>query len=159
MISQNIEGAITDDIRVNSKSKICLKVATKQASKEMLGTPDAAAATMPGNGRAYLLVGTGSRYEYFQSAYTGANKNMNIEPPVNVTYVPSTGVFDTKYYNSSKDNIIIEKKNKNVSEYDTQLKYITDVIKDIENEFEKPVKIFRDPLKSVIPDETEWRYD
>ena len=56
MISQNIEGAITDDIRVNSKSKICLKVATKQASKEMLGTPDAAAATMPGNGRAYLLV-------------------------------------------------------------------------------------------------------
>ena len=84
---------------------------------------------------------------------------MNIEPPVNATYVPSTGVFDTKYYNSSKDNIIIEKKNKNVSEYDTQLKYITDVIKDIENEFEKPVKIFRDPLKSVIPDETEWRYD
>lgn len=159
LISQNIEGAITDDIRVNSKSKICLKVATKQASKEMLGTPDAAAATMPGNGRAYLLVGTGSRYEYFQSAYTGANKNMNIEPPVNVTYVPSTGVFDTKYYNSSKDNIIIAKKNKNVSEYDTQLKYITDVIKDIENEFEKPVKIFRDPLKSVIPDETEWRYD
>ena len=159
LISQNIEGAITDDIRVNSKSKICLKVATKQASKEMLGTPDAAAATMPGNGRAYLLVVTGSRYEYFQSAYTGANKNMNIEPPVNVTYVPSTGVFDTKYYNSSKDNIIIEKKNKNVSEYDTQLKYITDVIKDIENEFEKPVKIFRDPLKSVIPDETEWRYD
>lgn len=159
LISQNIEGAITDDIRVNSKSKICLKVATKQASKEMLGTPDAAAATMPGNGRAYLLVGTGSRYEYFQSAYTGANKNMDIEPPVNVTYVPSTGVFDTKYYNSSKDNIIIEKKNKNVSEYDTQLKYITDVIKSIEDEYEKPVKIFRDPLKSVIYDQTEWRYE
>ena len=33
------------------------------------------------------------------------------------------------------------------------------LLKDIENEFEKPVKIFRDPLKSVIPDETEWRYD
>lgn len=159
LISQNIEGAITDDIRVNSKSKICLKVATKQASKEMLGTPDAAAATMPGNGRAYLLVGTGSRYEYFQSAYTGANKNMDIEPPVNVTYIPTTGAFDTKYYNSSKDNIIIEKKNKNVSEYDTQLKYITDVIKEIEDEYEKPVKIFRDPLKAVILDETEWRYE
>ena len=156
LISQNIEGAITDDIRVNSKSKICLKVATKQASKEMLGTPDAAAATMPGNGRAYLLVGTGSRYEYFQSAYTGANKNVNIEPPVKVTQVPDSGVFDTNYYESSKDNIIIQKRNKNVSEYDTQLKYITDVIKELQDEFEKPVKIFRDPLRAVMVDETKW---
>lgn len=56
LVSQNIEGAINDDIRVNTKSKICLKVATKQASKEMLGTTDAAAATMPGHGRAYILV-------------------------------------------------------------------------------------------------------
>lgn len=74
LVSQNIEGAITDDIRVNSKARICLKVATKQASKEMIGTPAAAAPTMPLNGRAYLLVGTGTRFEYFQSAYTGANK-------------------------------------------------------------------------------------
>ncbi len=156
LISQNIEGAITDDIRVNSKSKICLKVATKQASKEMLGTTDAAAATMPGNGRAYLLVGTGSRYEYFQSAYTGANKNVNIEPPVRVTSVPDSGNFDTNYYDSSKDNIILQRKNKNVSEYDTQLKYITDVIKKLQDEFEKPVKIFRDPLKARILDDTKW---
>ncbi|MEE1304829.1 MAG: FtsK/SpoIIIE domain-containing protein [Agathobacter sp.] len=156
LISQNIEGAITDDIRVNSKSKICLKVATKQASKEMLGTVDAAAATMPGNGRAYLLVGTGSRYEYFQSAYTGANKNMDIEAPVNLTKVPESGQFETDYYISSKDNSITQKRNKNVSEYDTQLKYITDVIKSIQDEFDIPVKIFRDPLKSVMMDKTEW---
>ena len=52
LVSQNIEGAITDDIRVNSKARICLKVATKQASKEMIGTPAAAAPTMPLNGRA-----------------------------------------------------------------------------------------------------------
>ena len=48
----------------------------------MLGTTDAAAATMPGHGRAYILVGTGSRYEYFQSAYTGANKNTDIKPAI-----------------------------------------------------------------------------
>ena len=82
LVSQNIEGAITDDIRVNSKARICLKVATKQASKEMIGNTAAAAPTMPLNGRAYLLVGTGTRFEYFQSAYTGANKNLNIEQPV-----------------------------------------------------------------------------
>jgi len=87
LISQNIEGAITDDIRLNSKARICLRVATKQASKEMIDSPAAAAPTMPLNGRAYLLVGTGTRFEYFQSAYTGANKNLNIEPPVVVTQV------------------------------------------------------------------------
>ena len=60
-ISQNIEGAITEDIRVNSKARLCLKVATRQASKDMIGTELAASPYMPGNGRAYLLVGTGSR--------------------------------------------------------------------------------------------------
>ncbi len=44
LVSQNIEGAITDDIRVNSKARICLKVATKQASKEMIGNTAAASA-------------------------------------------------------------------------------------------------------------------
>ena len=75
LISQNIEGAITEDIRVNVKSRLCLKVATRQASKEMIGNDLAARPTMPGNGRAYLLVGTGSRFEYFQSAYSGFGVN------------------------------------------------------------------------------------
>ena len=106
LVSQNIEGAITDDIRVNSKARICLKVATKQASKEMIGNTAAAAPTMPLNGRAYLLVGTGTRFEYFQSAYTGANKNLNIEQPVIVTQVTNSGKFNSEFYSSKKDNII-----------------------------------------------------
>jgi len=57
---------------------------------------------MPLNGRAYLLVGTGTRFEYFQSAYTGANKNLNIEPPVVVTQVPNSGRFNTDFYSSKK---------------------------------------------------------
>lgn len=110
LVSQNIEGAITDDIRVNSKARICLKVATKQASKEMIGNTAAAAPTMPLNGRAYLLVGTGTRFEYFQSAYTGANKNLNIEQPVIVTQVTNSGKFNSEFYSSKKDNIIKKKK-------------------------------------------------
>lgn len=122
LVSQNIEGAITDDIRVNSKARICLKVATKQASKEMIGNTAAAAPTMPLNGRAYLLVGTGTRFEYFQSAYTGANKNLNIEQPVIVTQVTNSGKFNSEFYSSKKDNIIKKKKSENVSEHDTQLR-------------------------------------
>ena len=156
LVSQNIEGAITDDIRVNSKARICLKVATKQASKEMLGSPAAAAPTMPLNGRAYLLVGTGSRFEYFQSAYTGANKNLNIEPAVNVTQVPNSGRFNKDFYSSKKDNIIEKKKSANVSEHDTQLAFIVNTIIDIGKNMEKPRQIFLPPLPSVILDSSEW---
>lgn len=157
LVSQNIEGAITDDIRVNSKARICLKVATKQASKEMIDSPVAAAPTMPLNGRAYLLVGTGSRFEYFQSAYTGANKNMDIEAPVLVTEVTNSGKFNPDFYSSKKDNEKDRKKNANVSEHDTQLAYITKTIVEMSRDMERPKPIFQPPLPVEIFDETEWR--
>ena len=156
LVSQNIEGAITDDIRVNSKARICLKVATKQASKEMLGTSAAAAPTMPLNGRAYLLVGTGTRFEYFQSAYTGANKNMDISPAVKVSCIPNSGRNDKNFYSSDKDNKAEMIRNKNISEHDTQLSYIVKCITEAGSSFEKPVRIFLPPLPGVIMDETEW---
>jgi len=157
LVSQNIEGAITDDIRVNSKARICLKVATKQASKEMIDSPAAAAPTMPLNGRAYLLVGTGSRFEYFQSAYTGANRNINIEPPVIVTQVPNSGKFNSNFYLSKKDNENEKKKNESINEHDTQLAYITNTIIEMSRDMEKPRQIFLPPLPGKIADETEWR--
>lgn len=169
LVSQNIEGAINDDIRVNTKSKICLKVATKQASKEMLGTIDAAAATMPGHGRAYILVGTGSRYEYFQSAYTGANKNTDIKPPTLMTFVTNTGTYDKEFYDSSKDNDLQKAKNKAMSAGITQLEYVVEKIIELAEEtdengklrFEIPEKIFQEPLPVELSDDNdeynEWK--
>jgi len=156
LVSQNIEGAITDDIRVNSKARVCLKVATKQASKEMIGNTAAAAPQMPLNGRAYLLVGTGIRFEYFQSAYTGANKNMNIEPAVKVTHVKNSGRADKTFYSSDKDNEIQKAKNRNVNEHDTQLAYIVNKIIEIGRDAEKPCQVFLPPLPGKLADETEW---
>ncbi len=166
LVSQNIEGAITEDIRINSKSRICLKVATRAASKEMLdGRTDAASPTMPGNGRAYLLVGTGSRFMYFQSAYTGANKDENIEPVVKVTQVNPCG-RNTEFYASNKNNSRIRQASKNVNEHDTQLSYIVQTICALKEEnnaaeresvFRIPKEIFKRPLSSVSPDPTEWR--
>lgn len=168
LVSQNIEGAITEDIRINSKSRICLKVATRAASKEMLdGRTDAASPTMPGNGRAYLLVGTGSKFMYFQSAYTGANKDQNIEPVVNVTQVLPCGTHNNKFYDSRKNNSRIQRVSKNVNEHDTQLSYIVKTIgelKEANSELNKkepyyrnPREIFKRPLKNITPDLTEWR--
>lgn len=168
LVSQNIEGAITEDIRINSKSRICLKVATRAASKEMLdGRTDAASPTMPGNGRAYLLVGTGSKFMYFQSAYTGANKDENIEPVVSVTQVEPCGSHKTDFYISTKNNARIRQASVNVNEHDTQLSYIVQVIgalKKANNEpntkeayYRTPRVIFKRPLSSNTPDPTEWR--
>ena len=162
LVSQNIEGAITDDIRVNSKSRICLKVATRGASKEMLdGRPDAASPTMPGNGRAYLLVGTGSKFLYFQSAYTGGSKNDKMERKVEVVKVNSYGNYE-KFYVSSEDNERVKKDSKKDNEHDTQLDYAVKIIEAIsmgnigECCFTLPRVIFKEPLKAVYPDETEW---
>lgn len=164
LVSQNIEGAITEDIRINSKSRICLKVATRSASKEMLdGRPDAASPTMPGNGRAYLLVGTGSKFMYFQSAYTGANKDENIEPVVSATQVFPCGNHNSDFYISTKHNARIRKSSKNVKAHDTQLFYIVKLIErfKVQNEnsryYREPRMIFKRPLKSKIPDQTQWR--
>lgn len=156
LVSQNIEGAITDDIRVNSKARICLKVATKQASKEMIDSPVAAAPTMPLNGRAYLLVGTGSRFEYFQSAYTGANQNLSIEKPVDITYVPNSGHFNSKFYRSQKDNEIQINKQKNVDPNATQLKFVVDTIIAVNKDRPIPEKIFMPPLKTNIEYKMDW---
>lgn len=156
LVSQNIEGAITDDIRVNSKARICLKVATKQASKEMIGTTAAAAPTMPLNGRAYLLVGTGSRFEYFQSAYTGASKNLNLDKPVNVTLVPSSGRYNSGFYSSKDDNRLEKARRESITDKKTQLVYMVETICKLGKNWEKPRQVFLPPLPSKIADETKW---
>lgn len=162
LVSQNIEGAITEDIRVNSKARICLKVATKSASKDMIGTPDAAAATMPGHGRAYILVGTGSRYEYFQSAYTAANRNMSIKAPVELTYVPDSGLYEP-YYNSNKDNLRAKREKQASGNADnaddTQLNYIINAIEVLAGDYNPSIQLFLDPLKAdekSVLDDTDW---
>ncbi len=153
LISQNIEGAITDDIRVNSKSRLCLKVATRQASKEMLGNDLAASPSMPGNGRAYLLVGTGSKFEYFQSAYSGVLSTENTSTDLVVTNVEKEGDY-TQFYSSFEDNEEIVKKRK--SNKITQLMVTVDAVCELYDDMRasgkisKVNRIFRDPLPEEI---------
>lgn len=97
LISQNIENAITSDIRVNSRARICLRVATRDASKEMIGTDLAASPLMPYNGRAYLLVDNGYRFEYFQSGYSGADVTRNLKNPVVITHAEMSGQYSLFY--------------------------------------------------------------
>lgn len=156
LISQNIEGAITDDIRVNSKSRLCLKVATRQASKEMIGNDLAASPTMPGHGRAYLLVGTGSKFEYFQSGYAGAVAEENFELPMEIIEASKTGAY-TKFYRSEKDNTDAIKRKKELEaqgKLETQLNAVVGAIKTYYNKnkskYPKVHIIFEKPLPGRI---------
>ena len=156
LISQNIEGAITDDIRVNSKSRLCLKVATRQASKEMIGNDLAASPTMPGHGRAYLLVGTGSKFEYFQSGYAGAVAEENFELPMEIVEASKTGVYK-KFYRSEKDNTDAIKRKKELEaqgKLETQLNAVVGAIKTYYNKnkekYPKVHIIFEKPLPGRI---------
>ena len=106
---------------------------------------------------------TGSKFVYFQSAYTGANKDEKIEPPVSAGLVSSCGSFNSEFYQSSKHNARIRQASRNVNEYDTQLSYAVRTIEAItdanrnESIFRYPRVIFKNPLKAVYPDLTEWR--
>ncbi|MBE6843098.1 MAG: cell division protein FtsK [Ruminococcus sp.] len=166
LISQNIEGAITDDIRVNSKSRLCLKVATRQASKEMIGNDLAASPVMPGNGRGYLLVGTGSKFEYFQSAYSGATVEDNMETPIEIIEASKTGAY-TSFYRSEKDNTeFIDQKTEleKQGKLETQLNAIVGAIKTYYDKhsdlYSAPHIVFQKPLpsKMVLKDGAIYDY-
>lgn len=142
LISQNIEAAITPDIKVNSRAKLCLKVATKQASKEMIDTDLAASPLMPGNGRAYLLVGNGSRFEYFQSGYSGLFIEKKKDQPLVMTQASMSGEYEL-FYDSLSDNPRFKNDNDGL----TQLQMMVNLIKE-RNGDNKIRQSFLPPLAS-----------
>ena len=69
LATQKPSGVVNDQIWSNSKFKVCLKVADKQDSNEMIKRADAA--EIVNAGRFYLLVGYNEYFAAGQSAYTG----------------------------------------------------------------------------------------
>ena len=156
LISQNIEGAVTEDISVNSRSRLCLKVATRAASKQMIGTDLAAAPDMPGNGRAYLLVGTGSKFEYFQSGYSGAPAESTMAMPFQIMKANKSGK-NTLFYDSASDNDELNKKREELKKQGldrTQLDVLVSQIilhyRAVKHEYAKPHIVFQKPLPSKV---------
>lgn len=70
LATQKPSGTVDDNIWSNSKFKLCLRVADKQDSNDMLHKPDAAYLTRAG--RCYLQVGNDEVFELFQSGWSGA---------------------------------------------------------------------------------------
>lgn len=71
LATQKPSGIVDPQIMSNSRFKVCLKVADKQDSVDMINKPDSAMIKNPG--RLYLQVGYDEIYECVQSGYSGAD--------------------------------------------------------------------------------------
>lgn len=70
LATQKPNGVVDPQIWSNSRFKVCLKVADKQDSSDMIGRQDAALIKNPG--RAYVQIGYDEVFEQIQSGYSGA---------------------------------------------------------------------------------------
>jgi len=145
LATQKPAGQVSDQIWSNSRFKLCLKVATKEDSNEVLRSPLASEIREPG--RAYLQVGNNEIFTLFQSAYSGASaasdKNGNIRE-FQISEVSFTGrrsvVYERKAERTEDGEVI------------TQLKSMIDYISAycIENNIDRLPSICLPPLSDVI---------
>lgn len=121
LATQKPSGQVSEQIWSNSKFKLCLKVANKEDSMEVLKSPLAAEIREPG--RAYLQVGNNEIFTLFQSAYSGASaksdKSGNIRE-FKISEVSFTG----------ERTIVYERKAEQTSDGEkiTQLKALVDYV-------------------------------
>lgn len=113
LATQKPAGTIDDKIWSNTRFRLCLRVADKQDSMDMLHRPEAAYLT--GAGQCYLQVGNNELYELFQSGYSGeAYEGLN-QTKETVRMVERTG----------KRSVLDRKKE---TKCPTQLQAVTDYI-------------------------------
>lgn len=140
LATQKPAGQVNEQIWSNSRFKLCLKVATKEDSNEVLRSPLAAEILEPG--RAYMQVGNNEVFTLFQSAYSGASaasdKNGNIRE-FTISEVSFTG----------KRTVIYQRKAQKTADGNkvTQLKALVDYI----NAYCKQANIKRLPSICMPP--------
>lgn len=112
LATQKPAGTVDDKIWSNTRFRLCLRVADRQDSIDMLHRPEAADLT--GAGRGYLQVGNNELYELFQAGYSGAPCAENEEQDRKVAMVSLTG---KRYEGNKKDNRKLSIQLKAVSDY------------------------------------------
>ncbi|MDR0549151.1 MAG: type VII secretion protein EssC [Deltaproteobacteria bacterium] len=146
LATQKPSGVVDDEIWSNTRFRLCLRVADKQDSNEMLKRPDAA--YISSTGRGYFQVGNDEIFEEFQSGWSGAE------------YEPETPFTDDKNVKVEILNIIgkygapkrkKEKKSDNiakVTQLDAVVKYTAQIAS--ENNISAIKQIWTPPLARTI---------
>lgn len=73
LATQKPGNSVSDEIDANTRFRICLRVASRGDSTEMIKHPDAA--YLKGMGRCYVRVGSDEVYEQVQTSWSGATYN------------------------------------------------------------------------------------
>lgn len=109
LATQKPAGVVNDQIRSNTKFRVCLKVQDKQDSMDMLKRPEAA--ELKDTGRFYLQVGYNEFFALGQSAWSGAEyipqDEVVVQKENNITFVDSVGqtLIDVKPKKVANDSI------------------------------------------------------
>lgn len=91
LATQRPDGAVSADIRANTRLRICLGVAREQESRDVIDCPDAASISRTTPGRAYLRIGPGD-LRAFQTAQIGGTRTTPVG--VTVTISPTATLGD-----------------------------------------------------------------
>lgn len=70
LATQKPSNSVSDEIAANTRFRVCLRVASKSDSSEMLHRPEAA--YLKGSGRCYVQVGNDEVFEQVQTSFSGA---------------------------------------------------------------------------------------
>ena len=144
LATQKPSGVVNDQIWSNTRFRICLKVADRMDSKEMLKREEAASITLPG--RCYVQVGNDEIFKLVQSGYSGEKyirngSNITEDNNISITCIDLQG---NELYKTSQ-------KIKEEDNDETQLSAIVDYI----SEFSKsqgivPLKLWLPPLPKAL---------
>lgn len=143
LATQTPSGVVSRESENNVRFRWCLRVANSAASKEMLGTSDAARITAPG--RAYVKVGDGL-YEQVQSFWSGAPYNPDREKDCGVIPISCVDTCGRRYY---CENI---KRSSDYENTETEIGAVVQYIKNycINNSIPNAEKIWTDALAEKI---------
>ncbi len=145
LATQKPSGVVNDQIWSNTRFRICLKVADRMDSKEMLKRDEAVSITQPG--RCYVQVGNDEIFKLIQSGYSGEKyfgneSNFSDDNAVSIACINLQG---NELYKVSR------KKTDSEDTEETQLSAAVDYISEYAKELQiTPLKLWLPPLSKEI---------
>lgn len=144
LATQKPSGVVNDQIWSNTKFRVCLKVADKSDSMEMLKRPEAA--EIKNTGRFYLQVGYNELFAMGQSAWCGANyipqDEVVVEEDKSVQFIDNVG------------QVVLNAKPKIKQNYQAQGKQIVSIVQYLSDLSKRegivPKKLWCEPLPKLI---------
>ena len=143
LATQKPAGVVNDQIVSNTKFRICLRVADKADSMDMLKRPEAS--ELRDTGRFYLQVGNNEYFALGQSAWCGAAYEPQDEVLKQVD--DSISVLDT----TGQSILSVKPEKKKVKSEEKQLVAVVKMLSDLAiHEGIKPRPLWKDPLEPVL---------